>query len=229
MKYKYQMHMHTYPCSKCARMNFEQLLEALSAGGYSGGVITNHFLSGNTGIDRGLKWEAFVREYEKDFEYGKKIAKNYGLNILFGLEENVGQAKEILCYGITPEFLYQHPELRKGGLQRWSMLIHQEGGICVQAHPFRHRDYIRCPGLLDIQYLDGIEVYNFNNDFADNMSAEQFAAENPNMIFVSGADAHTPEQVCCAGIETEKAIFNEKQLAQVLKQGSYRMIFEKEK
>lgn len=225
MRYKYQMHMHTLPCSKCARMDFKQLLESLQQGGYSGGVITNHFLHGNTGIERRLPWAAFVDAYAQDYELGKKLAQEYGLDLLFGLEESVGRGMEILCYGITPDFLYENPELRMGGLERWSRLLREAGGVCVQAHPFRRRDYIPKPGLLDLAYIDGIEVYNAGNG-VDNQPAEEFAEENPHMIFVSGADAHGTDRICLGGIETEKRILNEAELAQVLKQGCYRLLRE---
>lgn len=224
--YKYQMHMHTLPCSKCARMDFDQLLKALASGGYSGGVITNHFFHGNTGIERRLPWKEFVDAYAEDFEFGKKIARKYDLDLLFGLEEGVGQGKEILCYGIMPEFLYAHPELRKSGLEQWSASVRAAGGVCLQAHPFRHRDYISKPGLLELSCIDGIEAYNACNDFADNLSALEFAQENPGMIFVSGADAHAPDKVCCAGIETRQRIADAAELVQVLQQGCYRMITE---
>ena len=225
-QYKYQMHMHTLPCSKCARMDFEQLLAALASGGYSGGMITNHFFHGNTGIERRLPWEKFVDAYAEDFVLGKKIARKYDLDLLFGLEEGVGRGMEILCYGITPELLYDHPELRKGGLAQWSASVHAAGGICLQAHPFRRRDYISEPGPLELAWIDGIEVYNACNDFADNLAAQEFAGQNPGMILVSGADAHTPDKVCRAGIKTRQRIADGTDLVQILRQGCYRIITE---
>ena len=64
--YKYQMHTHTAPCSLCASMTPEELAEALNKGGYQGCVMTNHFMMGNTGIDRALSWNDFVKQYELD-------------------------------------------------------------------------------------------------------------------------------------------------------------------
>ena len=53
-KYKYQLHTHTSPCSKCGAMSPEELARALYEGGYAGAVLTNHFYGGNSGIDRTL-------------------------------------------------------------------------------------------------------------------------------------------------------------------------------
>ena len=49
--YKYQLHAHTLPCSACARMTPQELVESLHRSGYQGCVITNHFMGGNSGID----------------------------------------------------------------------------------------------------------------------------------------------------------------------------------
>ena len=60
MGYKYQMHTHTSPCSRCGRLTPEELAQSLAEGGYQGAVLTNHFKGGNSGIDRSLPWEKFV-------------------------------------------------------------------------------------------------------------------------------------------------------------------------
>ena len=65
--YKYQMHTHTAPCRGCATMTPDELAEAMHEGGYQGCVMTNHFMEGNTGIDRELTWNDFVRNYEEDY------------------------------------------------------------------------------------------------------------------------------------------------------------------
>ncbi len=111
MKYKYQMHTHTSPTSKCARMTPRELCEALHKAGYSGCVLTNHFFHGNTGISRDLPWDEFVAAYERDYLECKREGERYGLDILFGIEEGVEGHREILLYGLTPEMLYAHPEL----------------------------------------------------------------------------------------------------------------------
>ena len=164
MKYKYQLHTHTSPCSKCAPMTPKELIEGLILGGYNGCVLTNHFYKGNSGIDRNLSWNEFVYEYEKNYTECKELAKINNLDVIFGLEEHLVDGLEILCYGITPQFLYDHPELKDDHtIETWYKDLHEFGALCIQAHPFRDRSYIINPRLLPLKFIDGIEVFNACN------------------------------------------------------------------
>lgn len=224
--YKYQLHAHTLPCSACAKMTPEELVEGLHEGGYQGCVITNHFIGGNTGIDRTLSWNEFVKQYVDDYMECCRYAEKYDLDIIFGIEEVVVAALEILCYGVTPEMLYNHPELASAGPKEWYEIMHSYGVLCIQAHPFRERDYIPKAQMLPLDCIDGIEVYNACNNEKNNGEAEMEAAEHPEFILVSGADAHRKNEVCCGGIEITKRIRNGEGLVGVLKSGKYRLIKE---
>ena len=143
--------------------------------------------------------------------------------MLFGIEEGVGGGKEVLIYGITPAFLYEHPELRDMRLPELSALVREAGGLVVQAHPFRVRDYIRAPWEeLPAEHLDGIEVYNACNDDLSNMRAEALA-EKHGLIEIAGSDAHTPSSRAQAGIVCEKRIRTERELVEVLREGEYEL------
>ena len=224
--YKYQLHTHTTPCSACSRLTPEELVESLHKGGYQGCVITNHFIGGNTGIDRRLSWNDFVKQYVDDYLECCKYAKKYDMDIIFGIEEVVVAALEILCYGVTPEMLYAHPELASAGPQEWYDIMNSEGVLCIQAHPFRERDYIPKARMLPLDCIDGIEVYNFCNTEKNNAEAEMIAAEHPEFVLVSGADAHRKDDVCCGGIETTMRIHNGRELVSLLKSGEYELIKE---
>lgn len=222
--YKYQLHTHTTPCSACAQMTPEELVESLHEGGYQGCVMTNHFIGGNTGIDRRLSWEEFIKQYVNDYEECCKYAKKYDLDIIFGIEEVVVAALEILCYGVTSEMLYAHPELASAGPEEWYKIMHSCGVLCIQAHPFRERAYIPKARMLPLDCIDGIEVYNAANTEKNNKEAEAIAAKHPEFILVSGADAHRKEEVCLGGIETNKRVRDGRALVEVLKSGEYKLI-----
>ena len=64
--YKYEMHIHTSPCSG-AGSDIRGHIDALREKGFCGMVVTNHFYCGDTRIDRSLSWEDFVDAYRKDF------------------------------------------------------------------------------------------------------------------------------------------------------------------
>lgn len=225
-KYKYQMHTHTAPCSACARMTPEELAEGLAENGYQGCVLTNHFIGGNTGIDRRLQWEDFVRAYEEDYEKCCRCAEKYDLDIIFGIEEVTVAALEILCYGITPQMLYENPRLAVAGPEEWYSLMKEREVLCIQAHPFRERDYIPKPGMLPLNCIDGIEVYNAANTEKNNKEAEEFAKKHPNLLLVSGADAHIKADLCSGGIAVAKRIGNGRELVEILKSGAYDLIRE---
>ena len=225
-KYKYQMHAHTLPCSACSEMYSEELAKALYDGDFSGCVITNHFFNGNSGIGRFLPWEEFVGEYEADYLELKKHAEQYGLDIIFGIEEHVGMGLEILCYGVTPEMLYAHPELRERDLELWYETLKPYGVLFVQAHPFRDMPYIPFPQVLELEFLDGIEVYNADNSDENNLEAEDFAKEHTDMILTSSGDTHEPSTACLGGIAVPERIRNEEDLVRVLTSGEFELIKE---
>ena len=222
--YKYQLHTHTAPTSKCGHTLPAELAKALSDAGYAGCVVTNHFLHGNTGISRELPWEQFVAAYEKDYLACKAEGEKYGLDILFGIEEGVEGYDEILCYGLTPEMLYAHPELAECSAETWYRVMHALGVLVIQAHPYRVTRGEPNPKPLPLSVIDGIEVYNQDNHDEYNERAEAFAAAHPDLILTSGADTHTPETVGFGGIATEQRIKNVRQLCEILRSGAYRIL-----
>lgn len=223
-KYKYQMHCHTSPCSHCGKTSPAELVDALVAGGYKGVCLTNHFYNGNSGINRDLSWHDFVAAYEKDWLECKSFAKAYDLDILFGIEEGIGGGREILCYGLTPEMLYAHPELREGKLELYHKALSPEGVVIIQAHPFRARSYNTDIGVSPLEYIDGIEVFNDGNTPEANLEAESFASEHPDIILTSGADAHLPSQYCIGGIVTESRISSSEALVEILRNKAFSLL-----
>ena len=220
----YEMHQHTAGCSACGIDTPATTVKRLKAAGFAGMVMTNHFYHGNTGISRRLSWEDFVHAYEKAYLEAKRLGDKLDFDVLFGLEEGVGNGKEVLLYGITPELLYAHPELRQGDLYTISALVHQVGGVVVQAHPFRVRDYIPRPWEeLDTSLLDGIEVHNACNGDLENARALQLA-QRTGLLSVAGSDAHTGKFPNRGGIACEHRITNEAMLAETLRTGAYSLV-----
>lgn len=224
-RYLYEMHQHTEICSKCGRANPEELVHALKEDGFAGVVITNHFYHGNTGVDRGLCWADFVKVYEQSYLAAKAEGDKIGVDVLFGMEEHVGNSKEVLIYGVHPQFFYDHPELRSCDLKMIYDLVHAAGGLVVQAHPFRARGYIKNPKLrLDPKLLDGIEVHNACNKPGENEEALALAKEH-GLIIVSGSDSHSSAFEDRFGISCEHRITTEEELVSVLKSGDYRPVY----
>lgn len=219
----YEMHQHTAACSACAAADPKKTVRALKKAGFAGMVMTDHFYHGNTGVHRRLHWEDFVNAFKKAYLAAKAEGDRLDFDVLFGLEEGVGEGKEVLLYGITPAFLYEHPELRTADLEQLSALVHEAGGLVVQAHPFRVRDYIRRPWEeLPSQHLDGIETYNAYNSDLENLRAAALA-EREGLFAVAGSDAHFDTVPKRYGIACEHRIRTERALAAVLRDGDYEL------
>ena len=55
--YLYETHCHCSQCSACAHSTSQELVLAYHKAGYAGVVFTDHFITGNTAVDRNLPWE----------------------------------------------------------------------------------------------------------------------------------------------------------------------------
>ena len=218
--YKYEMHIHTRPCSG-GGSDIREHIDELIKKGYSGMVVTNHFYAGDNRIDRKLPWEDFVDAYRQDYICGLEYAKERDFDLLFGLEEHVGGGQEILIYGITPELIAEHPELKRASAEAFAEVVHSAGGLVYQAHPYRARDYIRKPFPLEcLDKLDGIEVYNAGNEPEWNESARIFAEER-GIPCVAGSDGHSVASAGRAGIAVGERIGDNEELIRILKSGEY--------
>lgn len=221
--YIYEMHQHTAPCSKCGHADPRELVKALKRDGLSGVVLTNHFLHGNTGIDRNLPWEDFVRAYENDYLTAKKAGEAEDIDVIFGIEEHIGNGKEVLLYGITPEMLYAHPEMADGKLETIYKAVHEYGGLVFQAHPFRDRSYIPDPNeKIPLEFIDGIESYNASNQGDENIRAHEYAQQN-GKLESAGSDAHWEDFENRFGIACEHRIKNSEELVKTLLNKDYKL------
>lgn len=221
--YRYEMHIHTSPCSG-GGSDIRDHIDALIEKGYSGMVVTNHFYYGDNRIDRSLPWEKFVDAYRQDYLYGLEYARKLDFDLLFGLEEHVGNGQEILLYGITPDWIAAHPELKMATAEKYAEAVHAVGGLVYQAHPYRARFYITCPTPLDcLDMLDGIEVYNAGNEPEWNESAKQLADEL-GLACIGGSDGHSTNSAGRSGIATRERIRNNDDLIRILKRGEYTIL-----
>ncbi len=224
--YKYEMHLHTFPCSKCARTTMEEMVRKAAEVGMAGFAVTNHFYHGNSGLDRSLGWEYFVGEYARDWEKGAKLGKEYGIDVFFGIEESYRRGKEVLIYGVSPEAFLKTPGFIDMTIDEISGFVHENGGWLAYAHPFRVRDYIPDPDEEpDPRLVDGVEVYNRGNDPERNLPALAFA-EKYGLTAIAGGDLHKPDNLGTTGLAFEKRLLNVQDMINELKAGNFRRIEE---
>lgn len=222
--YKYEMHLHTFPCSACGRQTIEEAVDAAKAAGYSGFVVTNHFFRGNTGISRHMPWTDFVRAYEQDYLRGRAYGQTKDIDVLFGIESGYRQGREVLVYGLSPDDVKQMPEFMEAPIEELSASIHRHGGLMYYAHPLRLRHYIPDPDVEpDPALCDGAEVFNCGNKAERDELGLAYAVKN-HLPQLSGGDVHGVEQFGQAGIETDRRIRTSEDLLEVLQSGAYQLI-----
>ena len=225
--YRYEMHCHCNWCSACAHSSPQAMAQAYYQAGYAGMVLTDHFLSGSTAIDRSLPWkdkvEAYWRAYEAARDWAQGRSRDF--TVLFGLEHQYGGGKEVLTYGIDLDFLLAHPDLDQYSLADYTDTVRRAGGLISMAHPYRHADYIDDTILPQPRYLDGAEVYNYGNTPEENRQAYELAREH-RLIPTSGGDVHREdeENLAKAGIALASPIATGEELVQVLRSLDYRII-----
>ncbi len=186
--YFYETHLHTCEASACASTPGKDYIRAYKDAGYSGFFVTDHFFNGNSGVPKDLPWEERIELYCKGYEHAKEEAdKVGGIDVFFGLEVNF-EGDEYLIYGPDKEWLKAHPDIMIWSHDELRNELHKIGGLMIQAHPFRDRNYLKAIYVHPYQ-ADGFEGYNAGNPFYSDCYAFDFAAKN-NIKMSSGSDIH---------------------------------------
>ena len=225
MEYRYEMHCHSAECSACARTSAREMVHKYKNAGYSGLVLTDHFLLGNSAVDKKLPWDEKMRCYYNAYLEAKDEAEKLDFDVIFGIEHHYGAGKEVLCYGIDLDFLLNNPDMLSISLDEFSRRAHERGILLIQAHPFRVRDYIDISVTPRLDLIDGIEVYNAGNKTQGNIQAFHLANEFGGII-TSGSDFHgwPGEPANRAGISLPYRVHNGEELVAALKKGDHRLI-----
>lgn len=191
MSYCYETHLHTKEASACARSYGAQYIAVYKRLGYSGMCVTDHFLNGNTAIDRSLGWEEQITGFCLGYERAKAEGDRQGLSVFFGWE-HAFDGDEFLIYGLGKEWLLAHSEMMGWDQHTLFERVDRDGGLMIQAHPFRERPYIREIALHPYS-CHGAEVINGQNEQAFNLRAEAYARTYA-LTPTCGGDIHSIEE-----------------------------------
>ncbi len=199
--YLYETHLHTNRGSACGKNNGREMAEAAKHYGYTGIIVTEHNWGGNTCISGKLSWHTWVDEFTKGYYEALEYGEHHDLDVFWGYEAGF-DATEFLIYGLTPEWLKNHPEIRDATVEEQFRLVHGGGGIVVHAHPFREEYYI--PEIrLYPKYVDAVEGVNAthschrsksHNDPKFDERALAYARKEE-LPITAGSDVHNTEML----------------------------------
>ncbi len=220
MGYFYDLHVHSKECSGCAATGVADMIPACKAAGYSGFVLTNHFLTGNNCIPKELSWEEKVKRYWDAYLLGKEVGEKLDFDVLFGIEHHYGNAQEILIYGIDLDFLLANPDFCSLSGEEICDRVHAYGGFVSHAHPFRERGYIpKGDYHLDYSCLDAIEIYNSANREEEDVRARSLC-EKLGLAYTAGNDLHYAPHLATfpnAGLVFDRRIRTSEELISALR------------
>lgn len=186
------LHAHTSGISKCCRIDAPKVVAEAKTAGLDGIVLTNHYQ--NSYIHDGTLMQ-FVEDYIAEYEYTKKCGEEIGCKVFFGIEITMELYAKVhmLVYGVTPDFLRENPTVFDKTQEELYALVKANGGVLVQAHPFRGGATV-----LDTAYLDGVEI-NCHPKYKTSCKEQLLAiAENHALALTCGGDYHadTYRPVC---------------------------------
>ena len=197
--YLYETHLHTSQASACAKNTGYDMAKAAHEYGYTGIIVTDHAWGGNTCVDRSLPWRTWVEQFSLGYMDALRYAENNDFDVFWGFEAGFN-ATEFLIYGLSPEWMMEHPELHDASVKEMYEIVHSAGAMMIQAHPFRDEDYIPHMRLFP-HHADGIEGINathsshlsksHNNPIYDEMSIVYGNAYD--FPFTAGSDVHTTQ------------------------------------
>lgn len=222
--YLYETHCHCSQCSACGHSTSRELVRGYHAAGYAGLVLTDHFIRGNTSVDRSLPWAERMQVYYDAYLEAKEEGDALDFDVIFGIEHAYGAGKEVLIYGIDLDFLLENDDIRSLSLGELADRVRAYGGLTVMAHPYRDRSYVDMSVQPQEEVLDGIELYNACNEPGEDLQALALAERNPHYILTSGGDIHhcADPRIGAAGLWFDRRIRDGKELVAALKAGDYR-------
>ena len=116
--------------------------------------------------------------------------------------QNVG-----VCGGylVDKEWIKDHEEMMDMTRHELHDAIRAAGGIMIQAHPYRERDYLTDIKLVPASAIDGVEIYNAANKANMNALAFEYAL-GLGLPVTAGSDIHFYNDNDMGGMLFEKKI-----------------------
>jgi len=223
--YKYETHLHTNLSSACSRLTTDDIINLYTKNGYTGVIVTDHFLNGNCKKelrDNSLPFKDRILGFIKGYEDLKKSAEGK-LDVFLGLEYSYA-GTDVLLYGFSVEELINMPEIMDMDMRTFIKFANEKGYLTIQAHPFREAFYIDHIRLYsDVQ---GIEIYNACREKVCNDLGKYWAKKLDKIPF-SGSDIHWCNMPCIGGMKFDHKLKDIKDFVAQIKNKKGKLIKQK--
>ena len=139
------------------------------------------------------------------------------MDVFLGIEyRELSNSNDFLVYGLSEEFLYEHPHLYHLKIEETVKLFRKNEAVIYQAHPYRPKVSF----LSNPDYLDGIEVHNGNSRQIYDEQKTQEAVEKYQCYGISNSNFHIKEDLARGGNVFSTPIKNDQDLVYCLKNGN---------
>jgi len=225
-KYLYETHLHTNSGSACGKNSGREMAKAAKDYGYAGIIVTEHNWGGNTAVSRELDWEDWVRTFAKGYEEALAYGKENDLDVFWGYEAGYN-GTEFLIYGIDPEWMIRHPQLKSASIEEQFEMVSEAGGMVVHAHPYREEPYI--PEIrLYPEYVHAVEGINATHSNSkskshNNPDFDKYALEYASLHklpLTAGSDIHSTD-FFGGGVLTKSRLSSIHDYIEMIKSGDY--------
>lgn len=211
-KYKYDLHVHTSPVSKCGDFSPCEVVDKYIKRGFDGIVITNHF-SLNSAPEN-IAQKDFLEFYLRDYREAKECGEKRGLKVFPGIEIKFPENyNEYLVYGLNEDDISCAYGYLSGDYKTFYNEFKRDDILIIQAHPFRKNCILQ-----DVNILDGIEAYNLHPGHNPAMGfAAKIAYDNPHLLITGGTDFHHEGHEGMCAMCTREKLTDSRSLVNTLK------------
>ena len=226
--YLYETHLHTSMVSVCAHNTPEEMVRATKARGYTGIFVTEHNWRANSCIDKSLPWEVWIDGMASSYYAAKAEGDKIGLQVFFAYEAGFHgtpyHGADFLVYGLTPQWLKDHPQLRDMSVEEHLRTVRSAGAMVIHAHPFREAAYIPQVYLFP-EDVDGVEIRNANHSNPRRLSKHDPSYDEKALAYareyhlpmVAGSDIHS-DQLLGGGVAFSHKLENEEDYCRAVRE-----------
>lgn len=181
-------------------------------------VITDHYYEGF--FSGPGAWRDMAKRFLSGYHEAYDEASRLDFDVILGCEMRfTDHANDYLVYGITEDFIMEHPMLHRMTPARFKLLAAESGLVIYQAHPYRNGMSRAKP-----DHIDGVEVHNGNaRHDSRNDRAKAFAAKH-RLRELSGSDFHRHEDIARGGIVLRERVSDSAAFARAIVVGDFNLI-----